>query len=128
MTAPAQPPTPARRAALGTAIALLVLHFATGYAGWQSRAGRPVTAAQVQLRIDPNIATAAELELLPRIGPTLAQHIIAYRASVPEQPAFRTAADLDRVARIGPATVDALRPHLTFPAAPPACEGATASR
>lgn len=128
MTAPVLPPTPAPRAALGTAITLVVLHFAIGYAGWRSQAGQPVTATQAQLRIDPNIATAAELALLPRIGPTLAQHIIAYRVSAPEQPAFRTAADLDRVTRIGPATVEALRPHLTFPAAPPACDGATASR
>lgn len=56
-------------------------------------------------RVDVNRATAEELETLPRIGPALAQRIIADReANGP----FATIADLDRVKGIGPATLAAL--------------------
>ncbi len=75
----------------------------------------PVSSAQVQLRLDPNRATAAELELLPRIGEKLAANIIAYRDSVACPPAFRRAEDLDQVQRIGPVTVELLRPYWLFP-------------
>ena len=103
------------RAYFGVAVALLVVHAAYALVQWHNPAGSPVLPAQVQLRIDPNRATAAELDLLPRIGPKISAAIIAYRAAAERQPAFRTAADLDRVPRIGPATVALLRPFLCFP-------------
>jgi competence ComEA-like helix-hairpin-helix protein len=57
-------------------------------------------------RIDVNTATAAELELLPGIGPALARRIVDDRA---ERGPFRTLDDLDRVHGIGPRTVERLR-------------------
>lgn len=66
------------------------------------------------LRLDPNQASAAELQLLPRIGPALSERIVAYRESV-SAPAFRTAGDLEHVRGIGPKTSARLAPHLRFP-------------
>lgn len=60
-------------------------------------------------RVDPNRASAAELETLPGIGPAIAARIIAEReANGP----FRSLDELLRVSGIGPATLDRLRPHL----------------
>jgi competence protein ComEA len=56
--------------------------------------------------IDVNSATAAQLEQLPRIGPTLAQRIVEEReANGP----FTSVDDLTRVRGIGEKTVDGLR-------------------
>ena len=50
-----------------------------------------------------NVATQAQLEELPRVGPVLAARIVAGRP-------YRSLADLDRVKGIGPATLALLRP------------------
>jgi len=57
--------------------------------------------------IDINTATGAELELLPGIGPALAQRIIDHRR---EHGPFRRVEDLDDVKGIGPRTLEKLRP------------------
>lgn len=69
----------------------------------------PTPAARgVARRIDLNTASAAELDLLPSIGPTLAARIIADReANGP----FGSLDDLDRVPGIGPKTVAKLVPY-----------------
>ena len=84
-TAPAPPAThhPAARATLSALEAL--------------RDGR---------RIDLNRATAADLELLPGIGPSLAQRIVDDRAA---RGAFTSVAALQRVRGIGPRTIARLQ-------------------
>lgn len=77
------------------------------------------TTAQVQRLLeerpmDINRASAGDLELLPRIGPTLAQRIIEERA---RGGPFGSVDDLRRVRGIGPRTVELLRPLAT--ASPP---------
>ena len=62
-------------------------------------------------RVDLNAATAAERERLPRIGPALAQRIVAYRE---EHGPFRDVDALDAVSGIGPAIVTAVRDHVTI--------------
>jgi len=57
-------------------------------------------------RIDINTATAAELDLLPGIGPALAKRIIEYRD---EHGAFRRVDDLILVRGIGPKHIDRIR-------------------
>jgi competence protein ComEA len=56
--------------------------------------------------VDPNNATAEQLQSLPGIGPKLAQRIMDERQKRP----FATVDDLRRVAGIGPKTIDKLRP------------------
>lgn len=109
---------PGHSAQLGAATALLLVQLSLCGVGLREDAARPVSPEHVQLRLDPNRATAAELELLPRIGAKIADEIIEYRESIRDGPAFRTAADLDRVPRIGPLTVELLRPYLQFPDTP----------
>lgn len=64
-------------------------------------------------RIDPNRATAGELERLPGIGPSLAARIIADRTS---RGAFAAPEALLRVPGIGPKTLERIRAYLVFPA------------
>jgi competence protein ComEA len=61
--------------------------------------------------IDVDRATAAELELLPRVGPTLAQRIVQDRN---EHGAFGSLPALIRVKGIGPKLVTHIAPHVTF--------------
>jgi competence ComEA-like helix-hairpin-helix protein len=109
----------ASRAYLAIALAVVAAHLACWFASEPAPRAAPLASSTLQLRLNPNTATAAELELLPRIGPVLAERIVAYRAAAAEPPAFRRAEDLDRVPQIGAATVEALRPYLLLPETPP---------
>jgi competence ComEA-like helix-hairpin-helix protein len=62
-------------------------------------------------RIDVNSASAADLELLPGVGPTLAKRIVSHRAS--EGP-FGGAEDLLQVHGIGRRTLERLAPLMEF--------------
>ena len=61
--------------------------------------------------IDVNSASAAELEQLPRVGPALAQRIVAWRE---RHGPFAGPEDLRHVRGIGPSTVRLLLPRVTF--------------
>ncbi len=60
-------------------------------------------------RIDPNLATAQELDRLPGVGAVAARAIVAERERAGP---FRDAGDLARVRGIGPATVAKLKPYI----------------
>lgn len=64
----------------------------------------------VHAPLDLNTATAAELEQLPRVGPVLAERIVAFRDA---HGGFGAVADLDAVEGIGPALMAALTPLVT---------------
>lgn len=66
----------------------------------------PELAPATPRLIDVNSASAAELELLPGIGPTLAQRIVEDRE---RNGPFATVEDLDRVSGIGPRTIEKLK-------------------
>ena|SRR5688572_11791421 len=69
------------------------------------------SAAPAALRpININTAPAAELELLPGIGPALAARIVENREM---KGPFTSVDDLDRVKGIGPETLRKLRPAAT---------------
>ncbi len=76
------------------------------------------SSARIDFRIDVDVATAAEIERLPRIGPTLARRIVANRDSLGP---FGDLEGLKRVRGVGPALARILAPHVTFslPPRPP---------
>jgi len=93
--------------ALGVAAALLTFApttFAqTGRATAAEEAPAPTGVVNIQT------ATAEQLQLLPGIGPSKANAIVAHR----ERRAFRRVEDILRVRGIGRATFRQLRPMLT---------------
>ncbi len=75
----------------------------------------PVTSEQRERLLsseplDINAASTDDLELLPRIGPTLAARIVEERERGGR---FRTVEGLTRVRGIGPRTLEVLRPLVT---------------
>jgi competence protein ComEA len=99
-TAPSQPaPTPpaATPQALGAAA--------------DAPAAPAPSAAPHRRRINLNTASSAELQLLPGVGPAVAQRIIDHRAS---SGPFKRIQDLDGVRGIGPRTLDKLRDLVTI--------------
>ena len=58
--------------------------------------------------IDPNRSPVDSLELLPGIGPVLAERIVKYRESHP----FENEVDITEVRGIGPKLYERLRPYL----------------
>lgn len=96
-------------AALGIAAALSTL----APADVSAQRGRRATAEQTQQSesgvVNIQTASAEQLQLLPGIGPSKAQAIVAFR----EQRAFRRVEDIMRVRGIGRATFRRLRSMLT---------------
>jgi competence ComEA-like helix-hairpin-helix protein len=70
-----------------------------------------------QERVDVDRAPADELQRLPRVGPALAQRIVAEREA---RGPFGSLAGLRRVAGIGPRLLQGLEPHVTFGGVAPA--------
>lgn len=67
-------------------------------------------------RIDVDRADVTELTRLPRVGPALAQRMVAWRE---RHGPFGGIARLDSVSGIGPALLDAIRPYVSFSGALP---------
>lgn len=65
--------------------------------------------------VNLNQASAEQLALLPRVGPSIAQRIVEYREA---NGAFESVEDLLLVRGVGEATFELIRPHVTV-------EGAT---
>jgi competence ComEA-like helix-hairpin-helix protein len=68
------------------------------------------TAAAAEGVVNVNTATAAQLTLLPGVGPSRAEAIIQARERRP----FRALNELARVRGIGRATLQQLRPYVTM--------------
>lgn len=60
------------------------------------------------MRLNINAATAAELSLLPGLGPKLAQRIVDDRE---QRGMFKSFDELKRVSGIGPAITERMQPH-----------------
>lgn len=71
----------------------------------------PRTSSRAPELIDLDRASAAEIERLPRIGPTLAARIVADRDSLGP---FRSLKGLERVRGVGPAMARTLAPLVSF--------------
>ncbi len=72
--------------------------------------GAPTPGTSSFPRININTATMEELQKLPRVGPALAQRIVAYREMYGP---FRTPEDLMQVPGIGEAIFAAIRDYIT---------------
>ncbi len=107
----AQAPTHHRAAALVLAVfaVLALAHRTPPRTVPLPPAPPPVDAGP--LRVDPQTATAREIEALPGIGPAIARRIVEARAS---GVVFRRAADLRRVRGVGPRTLERIAPFLVF--------------
>jgi len=66
-------------------------------------------------QIDVDRADVSEITRLPRIGPGLAQRIVAWRT---EHGPFGSLARLDSVSGVGPKLLDAIRPFVSFSGVP----------
>ncbi len=78
------------------------------------RLSRPLQPGE---RIDVDMADATELTRLPRVGPVLAQRIVAWRGVHGPFGGYggeRALARLDSVPGIGPKLLETLRPHVHF--------------
>lgn len=112
-------PRQIRSGAAGVAVLAVAVLFAAA-------SGTPVAPPRDLLGgIDPATANAAELRLLPGIGPRLAERIDAHREAAGPP---RRLEDLLAVPGIGPATLRAIAPWLRFgsvegesPCAAPPC-------
>jgi len=112
------PPAPAARRALARHIQA-VDSAQRADARSRGRRGRTTTrrasAPPPVLVVDLDVASAAEIERLPRIGPALARRVVADRDSFGP---FGSLAGVERVRGIGPAKAAAIRPHVTFSGTP----------
>jgi competence protein ComEA len=72
-------------------------------------AALPTFAAEARRVVNINSADAAQLALLPRVGPSVAQKIVDFRK---ENGPFKTAEDLMLVQGIGEKTFQLLKPYL----------------
>jgi DNA uptake protein ComE-like DNA-binding protein len=83
----------------------------------------PDRIAQVETRVDPNVATWAELARLPDVGESLAREIVTYRedqrakagTTATPNTIFRSLKDLDPIPGIGEKTLEKIAPFLKFP-------------
>jgi len=77
----------------------------------QNSAGQVTTPDLPQEKIDINTATAAQLQQLPGIGPTLAQRIVDYRQ---QNGPFSKIGDLVNVSGIGEGRLESLLDYITI--------------
>jgi len=78
------------------------------------RRSDPSPPPPIRSTVNPNTAPWWELAAVPRVGPALAQMIVAHREQSDRRPAFREGADLDQVSGIGPATIRVIAPCMDF--------------
>jgi competence protein ComEA len=79
-----------------------------GTARSAARLARPLLPGE---RIDVDLADVTEITRLPRVGPALAQRIVAWRE---QHGPFGNLARFDSVPGVGPKLLDALRPYVMF--------------
>jgi competence protein ComEA len=99
-TRPARPVSPARRTGRLTGSFLVAALLC---------AALPTLAAETGKKVNINTADASQLALLPRIGPSVAGKIVAFRK---ENGPFKSPEDLLLVPGIGEKTFALLKPYL----------------
>lgn len=92
------------------AIALAVVAESVSSPTTAAAKSSPGSTADAAGRLDLNTATVAELDLLPGIGPALAQRIVEYRVA---NNGFRDRTELLKVSGIGPKRFSAVKERVT---------------
>lgn len=105
-----------RAMTLALAAALMLLGAVPGLAAVEAAAetsseSAPQAKASKKAVVNINQASAGELQLLPRVGPSIAQRIVEFREA---NGAFERLEDLMLVRGIGEKTFLLLRPHLSL--------------
>ena len=101
-------------------VCLASLCVAAGFAFAWSTSGTSARRPSLKIEdtINPNEASLASLSRLPNVGLARAKEIVSFRNQLSgravDGPAFSHADDLEKVSGIGPATVEAIRPWLSF--------------
>ena len=93
-------------------VGTLLFVFALGagvFSWWRSVPTANVPIAELELTLDLNQATAAQLQALPDVGPQLAGRIVNFRE---EHGPFEQVEDLQQVRGVGPITLAELRAYL----------------
>ena len=119
-----------RRHTPGTSVLLIAVGALLAWTAWSALhrtvlldgplpdAAHSTGATLPDMRIDINTAGAAEMSVLPAIGPGLAERIIENRE---KSGPFARVDDLTRVSGIGPATIERMRAFaVARPVVPPA--------
>ncbi|MGD0137294.1 MAG: helix-hairpin-helix domain-containing protein [Tepidisphaeraceae bacterium] len=106
---------------LGILIMILALRLALNPATVdESPSAQAPASSQLADRIDPNVATEAELAAIPELGEKRAAAVVQFREQFksrhPDQSPFQRLSDLEQVPGIGAATAETIEPYLTFPA------------
>ncbi len=106
---------PGSGAAQRVLIVLAAALFAFAVVQGRNAAQRPIAVPvpddpTLELQLDINSASAADLETLPGVGTALAARIVAHRTA---HGPFRTVVDLKLVPGFGEKLVNALRPLVT---------------
>lgn len=79
---------------------------------WFSLSAYPVQyVSSFRAAIDPNTASADELQRLPGVGPVIAQRIIAFRSKTGP---FEDADELTAVKGIGPKKLAKMKPYIAL--------------
>jgi hypothetical protein len=94
---------------------LVVLGWTVWHPVRRSGASEQVLAKSVGFRIDLNADDAATLELLPRVGPSIAHNIIKARQG---GAVFRGPDDLEAVTFIGPSLIKRVGPWVVYDESP----------
>jgi len=105
---------------LGILIAILALRLALNPATVdESPSAQAPASSQLADRIDPNVASEAELAAIPELGEKRAASIVQFREQFkshhPGKPAFGRLSDLEQVSGIGAVTAETIEPYLIFP-------------
>jgi DNA uptake protein ComE-like DNA-binding protein len=119
--------TPSQRRGLSLLLGVVILILAiclalNPTAVPDSQPAEMAGSRQLADRIDPNIASEAELAAIPMLGEKRAQAIVEFRgrfaARHPNRPAYAVASDLEQIPGIGAATAEMMEPYLVFPPLP----------
>lgn len=115
MHAPTSATNSHRAARLAWLLLLICLATATTYRVTHLPADQPHAIVATNYRINVNQADVSTLQLLPGLGPSLAQGVVEYRqANGP----FQTSADLEAVRMIGPVLRQRIEPWITLGTTP----------